>query len=657
MLKEEMLMSAAGTPAATTLRLVIMIVIVSIAVYFNALFNAFVFDDIFQVVENSWIRDIRNIPTIFSQSVWGFNAKASVLHYYRPTMHIIYMFNYYVFGLNPWGFHLGNVLLHAGVSVLVFVIARRLLKDSYSSWSDTYLSPPFIAAILFATHPVHTEAVTWVAAVPELACTLFFLLSFYLYIRSWDGTNSTYMLSLLSFIFALISKETALILPIILAVYDYGLNTGRQSFFERLRRYVPYFIIIGLYMILRSYGLRDVAPVEKVVRLSTWQYAVNIMSFFAQYMEKLILPLDLNAYHIFHPMKSVLQSEGLLSSGIAIVFMIIVALALKKNKPVFFGLILVIVPLIPTFYIIGNSEVGISERYLYLPSFGFVLLLALIVDKIRVGKPETTLGLGAILSVLIGLYSLGTISRNTIWKDEYSFWQDTVKKSPDSAILHEAFSTVLYNRRNTDEAIEESLRALEINPSYAAAHIDLGAAYNRKGLMDESLNHFIIALQLKPSSWEAHYGLGLTFLKMGRLDEAIEQLKTSLRLNPAQDANIYYSLGQAYKTKGLIDEAIVQYEMVVRLAPTAAAHNNLGTLYDSKNMFDKAIEQYEAALKQQPDFVKAYHNLGIAYAKMGMFDRAVENLEYAVRLSPDDQGLRKSLEKVYEMKKTKKTTP
>ncbi len=651
MLKEEMLMSAAGTPAATTLRLVIMIVIVSIAVYFNALFNAFVFDDIFQIVENPWIRDISNVPTIFSSSVWAFETKASVLHYYRPMMHLIFMVNYHVFGLHPWGFHLVNILLHAGVSILVFIIARRFLKDSYSSRADTYLSPPFIAAMLFATHPIHTEAVTWIAAVPELACTFFFLLSFYLYVRSEDGSKSIYVRSLLSFVFALISKETALILPIILAVYDYAFKNGGQSFFERLRRFVPYFIIIGLYMIVRSYGLRDVAPVEKVVRLSTWQYAVNIISFFVQYVEKLILPLNLNAYHMFHPIKSALKPEGLLSAGITVVFIIIVALALKKNKPVFFGLVLVTVPLIPTFYIVGNSEVGISERYLYLPSFGFVLLLALFVNKIRTYRPKMTISLGIVLSMLIGLYSYGTISRNTIWKDEYSFWTDTAKKSPDSAILREALCTELYNRGNTDEAIEECLLALEINPSYAAAHIDLGAAYNKKGLMDRSVDHFIMALQLKPSSWEAHYGLGLTFLKMGRLDEAIEHLNTSLRLNPAQDANAYYGLGQAYKAKGLIDEAIVQYEMVVKLAPTAAAHNNLGTLYDSKNMFDKAIEQYEAALKKQPDFVKAYHNLGIAYAKMGLFDRAVENLEHAVRLNPDDQGLRRSLEKVYEMKK------
>jgi len=671
-------------PVAAPLHLSIIIIIVSFAVYFNALFNAFVFDDIFQILENQWIRDIRNIPAIFSQSVWGFNSKASVLHYYRPMMHLVYTFNYYLFGLKPWGFHLVNIVMHAGVSVLVFVTASRLLRGSHFSSVNPYLSPPFIAALLFATHPVHTEVVTWAAAVPELSFTFFSLLSLYLYIRSDKGSINSYVLSLVSYAFALFSKETALTLPIILAAYDFGLQEGPgRSFKEYLRRYIPYLTVTALYLIMRSYGLRDVAPVTKVVELSVYGYVINSLSFFAHYLVKLIFPVHLNAYHMFHPITSVLEPEGLLALSIAVIFMILVTMALKMNRPVFFSLVLVAVPLIPTFYIIGNSEVGISERYLYFPSFGFVLLLVIAADKIRINKPEMTVGLGMVLASVIGLYSVGTVSRNTIWKDEYTFFADTVKKSPDSAILHEALSGVLFNRGETDESIRESLQALTLNPSYAPAYIDLGAAYNKKGRLDKSAECFLIALQLKPLSWEAYHGLGVTYLNSGRVDEAIEQFEISLRLNPGffdarkniciaymqrgladkaiehcrnavemdpTDADAHSLLGTAYKTKGLIDDAIEQYEAVVMLMPTWVIHNNLGILYDSKNMPEKAIEHYQAALKLQPDNAKAYHNLGIAYAKMGLMDQALINLDNAVKLDPQEQGFRKNLQKVLEMK-------
>ncbi|HEY9245981.1 MAG TPA: tetratricopeptide repeat protein, partial [Candidatus Methanoperedens sp.] len=542
-------------PAATPSRHIFIIISVSIAIYFNALFNAFVFDDIFQVLENQWIRDIGNIPAIFSQSVWGFNDKASVLHYYRPLMHLIYMFNYHLFGLNPWGFHLVNILFHAGGSVLVYITAMRFLKEAHPSTFNTYLSLPFITAILFATHPIHTEVVAWVAAVPEIAFTFFFLLSFYLYMRSEDGSRSNYILSLVSYAFALLSKETALTLPIILVAYDFVLKVRPlRSVKEHFKTYIPYLIVTALYFVARSYGLRDVSPVKKVFDLSLYEYVINVFSFFMHYIAKLILPIHLNAYHIFHPITTILALEGLLALIISVAFIIIVVMALKKNKSVFFSLALVAVPLIPTFYIIGNSEVGISERYLYLPSFGFVLLLALLADMIRVKKPAMNMGLGLCLAVLICFYSMGTINRNAVWKDEYTYFTDTVKKSPDSAILHEALSSVLYNKGDVGGAIEESLQALKLNPNYAAAHIDLGAAYNKKGWLDNSAEHFLMALQLKPLSWEAYRGLGVTYLNLGRVDDAIEQLETSLRLNPAI-TDAHKNICIAYMRKGLLEKA------------------------------------------------------------------------------------------------------
>ncbi len=666
---------------ASTLRLLI-VVIASIAVYVSTLFNSFVSDDSYQVLDNRWIRDIGFIPTIFSHSVWAFGNSTSSLHYYRPMMHLIYMFDYRVFGLNPWGFHLVNILFHAGVSVLVFVIAKRLLAEPPSS-TLKYLSPAFIAGMLFATHPVHTEAVAWVAAVPELAFTFFFLLSFYLYMRSEEEVKGSYLFSLVSFALALLSKETALILPVIIAAYDYALRKdSSRRVTEYLRRYLLYLMIIGLYLMARSYGLRDVAPAKKIFDLSAYGYVINVISFFMHYAGELIFPVRLNAYHIFHPISSILAPEGLLGLTVTMAVIVLIAITLRKNKFAFFCLVLAIVPLIPTFYIIGNSEVGISDRYLYLPSFGFVLLLAVIADRVRVAKPKTTPVLVIILSMVIGLYSFGTISRNSVWKDEYTFWKDTARKSPDSAFVHRALGSALFNRGSIDEALKEFLLAVKLGPNNAETHMCLGAAYSRKGMLDKAVEHYSSALLLNPFNWEADYGLGVTYINMGRLDEGIEQLETSLRLKPdfadahkdicvaymlkgvldkaiehcqdavrltPNDSYAHYKLALAYKKNGSIYDAIGEYKIALSLMPTAAAHNDLGMLYDSVGMPDKAVEQYQAAIEQQPDFAKAYNNLGIVYAKMGLFDRAVENLDRAVRLSPDDRGFRINLEKVYEM--------
>ena len=218
---------------------IMILLLVSFAVYFNALFGDFVYDDKEQVVNNPWITDISNIPTIFSRSVWSFQPGLSTWNYYRPLMHIVYMLNYHVFGLKPWGFHLVNILFHCGVSALVFLIIRGFLTEHRVTTSSVYLSPPFMAAMLFASHPIHTEAVTWVAGLPDVAFTFFYLLSFYLYILFREGAKTGYLFSILSFSVATLFKEPALTLPIMLIAYDYQMKKFDETLLVGIKRYIP----------------------------------------------------------------------------------------------------------------------------------------------------------------------------------------------------------------------------------------------------------------------------------------------------------------------------------------------------------------------------------------------------------------------------------
>ena len=273
------------------------IVVVCLAVYFNALFNGFVYDDIPQVVENPWITDIRHVPDMFSNPVWGFQKEFSA-NYYRPFMHCIFMLSYYIFGLAPWGFHLVNILFHAGVSVLVFVIASRLLDREGGGTPPlhaSFLSPGFIAALLFAVHPIHTEAVTWISGLPEVSFTFFCLLSFYLFVRS-SGFGLSYALSVFFFSLAAFCKETALALPLLLVAYDvffrrpFLSKPAGEIWLAYLKKYTPYFAVIGVYFIMRMRALGGFAPVNLHKDLDTFQIVLNIFPIFSQYLEKLFLP-------------------------------------------------------------------------------------------------------------------------------------------------------------------------------------------------------------------------------------------------------------------------------------------------------------------------------------------------------------------------------
>lgn len=229
----------------------------SFGVYFNTLFNGFVMDDHFLVLENRWIRDVRYIPEMFTRGVWEFRGEVS--SYYRPLIHVMYLATYHIFGLRPWGFHLENILLHGSISVLVYLILLKTLKESGHPSS---LVPAFVASMLFATHPIHTEAVAWVAGIIDLSFTFFSLLAFLFHIRSREGMRGSQLLAAVSYFTATLCKETALILPVILFAYDIAVRKPKEGFARYLKSYVPYALGAGAYFaedpcVNRSYPLED----------------------------------------------------------------------------------------------------------------------------------------------------------------------------------------------------------------------------------------------------------------------------------------------------------------------------------------------------------------------------------------------------------------
>ncbi len=636
----------------TTLYPILIIIAISFAVYFNALFCDFVYDDTSQVLRNDLIRDVRNIPEIFSKSVWAFQSAPILSNYYRPLMNIIYMVNYHLFGLKPWGFHLVNILLHSSVSVLVFIIVLKLFREDQQTGAYPHV-PAFLAALLFAAHPIHTEAVTWVAGVPDLSFTLFYLLSFLCYIRFREGSRSSYFFSVALFLLATFCKEPALTLPVILAGYDYLFTKPGERFVDRWKRYIPYLFVIVVYFALRLHALGGFAPEKRHEYLSDYQYVINVFPLFSQYLEKLLLPVNLNAFHVFHPISSLFGTKGILSLVITGAFVGITAFTFfKKEKVVCFSLLLIALPLLPALYIAGLGENTFAERYLYLPSLGFAILSALLLTRAIGADRKRTVGLVAVTVMLVGLYSVGTIARNGTWKDDYTLFADTVGKSPDGAIPHEKFGTALLNRDRLDEAIEQYAIALRLNHDYADAHTNLGVAFSRKGLIEQAIYEDNISVKLNPDVPENHFNLAQALSARGLMDKAIEQYQIALALNPSF-ALAHINLAIAYDKAGLEAKAEEQYRIVSTQYPTAALmHNKWGLDLYQKGLINQAIEEYQIAVRLKPDFADAHNNLGAAYGTSRQMDKAIEQFGIAARLEPHNAMYRENLSDAYELRKS-----
>lgn len=625
----------------------IIIVLISVAVYFNALSHGFVYDDKMQVVENHWIKDVKYVGDIFSTNTWGFKGP-KISNYYRPFMHVVFMLNYRISGLNPVTFHGVNVLFHAGVSVLVFFLAGTLFKEFWSPTSTSYLFPSFAAATLFATHPIHTEAVAWVSGLPELSFTFFLILSLYLYIRSESMLKGAYIASVISFLTATFFKETALTLPIILVAYDLSFRKAQYSISDYLKRYAPFVFIAGVYLILRFHVLGAFAPHKHHMELSSYQYFINVFALFSQYLEKLLLPINLNAFHTFHPISSLFEIKGIISIIVGAAFTGIAFLSWKKNKSVFFCLALVAIPLIPVLYIPGVGENTFAERYLYLPSVGFVLLISLVLMWARVHMPGGAKGFAAIPLVITGIYSIGTINRNKDWKDDYTLYSDMVRKSPDGAIPHANFGNILDERGQIERAIEHYQVAIRFKPDFAEAHNNLGVAYGKKGYLDQAIDQFERVLQFNANDAEAFNNLGLAYALKGSTDKAINQYEHALQVNP-YFAQAHDNLGLAYMQKGLTERAIQHFQQAIALYPEfAQAHNNLGLAYAMKGMTDESIDQFRMAVSLKPDYAEAHNNLGVAYGNNGLLDESIRHFETATRLNRTFGG---NLDNAREMKR------
>lgn len=572
----------------------------SVALYVNVLWNRFVIDDIYQISQNPWIRDIKYIPEIFTTGVWTFAGRES--SYYRPLMHLVYMATYHVFGLRTWGFHLVSILFHSGVSVFVFLITSRLLEESEPRIDHSYLPLSLIAAMLFAAHPIHTEAVAWAAGIPDLSFSFFCLLSFYLYIRSKSGSKTGYVVSVISFFIAALCKEPALTLLLVLAAYDYTFGDLGSGLTHYLKRYLPYLMVAGLYFIMRMNALGGFAPAKTPIELTLGQGLLNGGVLFGKYLEKLFIPVSLNVWHIFRPVTSLFAPKVILSLFAVIAFVGVGILAAKRSKITFVSLCFIAVPLLPSFYfpaLTQGLENAFTERYLYLSSFGFILLVAGAMAWIQLKWPKAKVALTAVILALIGFYSLITITRNTVWKTSYTLWSDATKKSPGSGV----------------------------------PHLNLGYALLYEGRPEEAKEHFRIAVRLKPDVTESFVDKGIAYSKRGLSDEAIFQFHAALMLEP-DSAAIHYNLGLAYDNAGWSSKAIEQYVIALKLKPDYPdAHNNLGIAYGKRGLIDKAIEHFQEALRLNSNDPVALLNLANAYRLKGLPERAEEYSERAKRLS------------------------
>ncbi|MBI5641953.1 MAG: tetratricopeptide repeat protein [Deltaproteobacteria bacterium] len=556
---------------------ILILAAVTFAVYYGSLGNGFVYDDAEQVLRNKWITDIRYLPAIFTSHTFAFAEGSYQAISYRPLFMAFYMLEYSLFGLNAWGWHLVNIILHAVNAVLVFLVLSRLLGREREGFA-AYL-PALAGALIFAALPVNSEVVSWIGCVPELLYTSLALSAFYLYIGA-EGSQGilSRLLPALLFFLAVFTKETAVLLPVFLFAYDSAKGTKPFLSMGRLIRYLPFVIAGAVYICLKMGLLGHVAAPEKLhTNLKGTDYLINAFPLFTGYLKALLLPINDYPLQLFRPAASFAGVDVLVSVSIISALAIIIFLARKKLDPLFFlGLAFIVIPLLPALYAPAISRTPFADRYLYFPSIGLGLITALSFRKILSAR-------GALIPALVllifatAVYSVWARQRSFFWKDDRTLWARALEGSSSNYLALHSIGYMDLKEGRTDAAVTGLREALRLNNgSYypdptmlLLTRKVLAAAYHRNGFLKEAASEYSEVLRVEPEDAVAGFNLGTIYEGQGHTNDAMELYSKAILFakNPALSREIRIRLGDNYSRMGQKAEAAANYEEALRLSP------------------------------------------------------------------------------------------
>lgn len=460
---------------------------------------------------------------------------------------VVYFAEYKVFGLTPWALRLSNILFHVVNTFLAFLIVKKTANQTVA----------FLAAAVFAVHPLTVESVAWIAGGVYPQYAFFFLLSLYLYMmRVW------YVGSILSFLFALFSSDKALPLFFIFPLYEWTYG----SITRHWKRIVPYAIIllvVGVgFLFTNPFASRTSELIRDYYQPGGYDNPLHqIPSAFSSYFELFFWPQKLTLYHteLVFP-----AWEFAVRLIVTILFLIGVGLALLFRKKLAFWMVFFVIPLIPSLTPLRISWI-VAERYAYLSTLAMAVMMSWIVFSLLKQKRVQAI-LFALYTIWIGLLITRTIFYTTAWKSDDTLWLAIDKYSPNSAQNHNNLGDLYGRRKDYRRSIEEYEKALKLNPYYGDVYNNLANTYAQMGQTEKAIETYEKALALNPRLWQTHQNIATLYINSKEFDRAIAEIQKALQIVP-NNAKVWTNLGITFAAAGQLDKAIEAFNHALKLNP------------------------------------------------------------------------------------------
>jgi len=676
----------------------VVIALVTIVIYSNVYHVPFVFDDFLHIRNNKFVRDI---PYFFT-----FDA----LFKSRSLVVFTFALNYYFHGLNVFGYHLVNIAVHVANGFVVYFLALAILRllfpqvaktpegksnkkegknretkevsVSSSGSSDLSLSlAAFFAALIFVTHPLQTQAVTYIVQRYTSFAAFFYMGSVLCYIKAREtirGSDVTtqsrfpitvhalglFILSFLCGFLAFKSKQNAASLPGAILLVEYMCFGGTwKDWIRKLLWLIPFFVlfeVLAIYSMVVSPGMEAPQLVENITAeagsilegisaktretelVNRWSYLCTQFNVLVIYLRLLILPVNQNLDYLY-PFKTGFF-DGLTPFAFVFLLSLIIAAALMRKKyPVvtlsvfwFFITLSVESSIIPI-------KDALYEHRLYMPLFGFALLVAWLLFHVL--RSRRFLAIIVCIGIVVSL-GAATYTRNRIWQDRVTLWRDVLEKTPQSVRAWMGLGGALSERGDYDEAMRYYSRVLEIAPDNNRINYNIALLKAKKGDVEGAIVYYTKVLKIDPNYAGAHAALAKMLHGKGDDDSAIQHYTKAIELKPEEDM-YYVNLGNVYEGRGDYTKAFHLYERALQLNDrNVEAHSNIGVIFSLMGDYQKAVKHLNTALQLDPLNPSIMNNLGGISEIKGNLQGAANHYRQALRINPGFTKARQNLSRV-----------
>lgn len=640
--------------------LAVLLAAAAFVAFLPALECGFNFDDEKIITDNENFRGLTwpNLRWMFSTFLMG---------HYHPLTWISLAVDYHFWGMEPWGYHLTNMLLHAANAGLVFLLLLRLMsRASRGKETDAPDRRPWreicgaaLGALLFAVHPLRVESVAWVTERRDVLSSFWLLCTVLLYLRAQTVVDRSvqrrcFAASFVAYVLSLLSRAMGVTLPVILLFLDWyplrrigGPRTWaapdqRRVIVEKLWYLVPAIVFA---VIAPTAQTRTGAAIE-LDRLGVLERFAQAAYGLVFYVQKTLLPVGLAPFYELRLPLEILSAKYLASFAAVIAAVITVVLMRRSRPALTVAAAAYAILLSPVLGFFQSGQQEVADRYSYLPAICISALVAGLIVHWCARRETRASGATIAWLVLLAVCVMTPLTwrQCRIWKTPLSLWEHGVACQPDSYWPAYNLGCALAKSDQTQKAIDTFERVLKLEPRHVSARFNLGNAFQEQGRWADALDQYDRLLERHPDDHLAHYEKGRVLLHLERFAEAEASFIAALRLRP-EYPKASVNLGVALARQGRHEEAVERFNVAVELqGELRDAFYNLGISLEALGRSDEALDAYQKAVIADPGFPDARVNLGNVFLRKGRAEDARKQYEAALKLSPNHPAARANLD-------------